>query len=292
MITLNKSSQPAADTVPVRKPYLTIRPSRGWAALDLRELWLFRDLLTTLAIRDVKLRYRQTALGVLWVVLQPLIAAGIFTFVFNRLAKLSSDGVPYFAFAFAGQIAWGVFANTLNKSGASLVQNSALVAKVFFPRLILPLSTVYATLIDFLVGLGMMAVLMAIYGIVPGWGALLLPVWLGLIMLLAVGIGLISAALMVSYRDIAYVMPVFINLLTYASPVGYSIANVPERAQATYLLLNPLASLLSGFRWSLLGQGALPEWGYIAYAAVVAVLVFTGGSFMFKKMERRFADVI
>jgi lipopolysaccharide transport system permease protein len=293
MITLRTSPpQPAADPGAGPRPHLTIRPTRGWSALNLRELWLFRDLLTTLAIRDIKLRYRQTALGVAWVILQPLIAAGIFTFVFDRLAKLPSDGTPYFAFAFAGQIAWGAFANTLGKSSASLVQNAALVSKVFFPRLILPLSTLFATLIDFGVGLAIMAALMLMYGLAPGWGVLLLPVWLALILLLASGVGLAAAALMVRYRDVAYVMPVLVSLLTYASPVGYSISAVPAGALPAYLLLNPLASLLSAFRWSLLGNGALPEWGYILYAAVVAVLFFVGGALMFRKMERTFADVI
>ena len=160
------------------KPYLVIKPRSGWAALDLRELWQYRDLLLTLAIRDVKLRYKQTALGVTWVVLQPLLAAAIFTFVFGKVAKLPSDGLPYFIFAYAGMLGWNAFNSTLTKASACIVSNSQLVSKVYFPRLILPLSTVLSTLLDFLVGLALMVLLSIVYGVNPGVGVLLLPLWL------------------------------------------------------------------------------------------------------------------
>jgi lipopolysaccharide transport system permease protein len=258
-------------------------------------VWQFRDLLTTLAVRDVKLRYRQTALGALWVVLQPLIAAGIFTFVFSRIAGLSSDGVPYFAFAFAGQLAWMAFASTLTKTSASLVGNAQLVSKVFFPRLVLPLSTIFATLVDFCVGMVLMALLMVLFGIVPGWGFLLLPVWLLLIVLLATGIGLFTSALMVSYRDINYILPVMTQFLIYATPVGWGLSEmvtrIPERFHAIYFLLNPLASFIEAFRWSLFGRGYV-SWDYIGYATAVTVFLLVAGAFAFKRMERRFADVI
>lgn len=277
-----------------QQPHLVIRASSGWAALDLKQIWLYRDLLMTLAGRDVKLRYRQTALGVVWVILQPLLAAGIFSFVFGTLAKFPSNGVPYFVFSYAGLLAWNVFSSTLTKASGVLVGNSGLISKVYFPRLVLPLSTVPSTLLDFLVALGMMAVLMVIYRVTPGIGILFLPLWIALILMIAVGIGLYTSALMVSYRDVQYVLPVVTNMLLYVSPVAYSVSyaasKVPENLRFLYLL-NPLAGLLEAFRWSILGRGEM-NWGYVAYSAVFAILVFVGGAFSFKKMERKFADVI
>lgn len=275
---------------PEERPHLTIRPSRGWQALDLKQIWLYRDLLMTLAGRDVKLRYRQTALGAFWVIFQPLMTAGIFSFVFGTVAKLPSDGVPHILFTYAGVLAYNAFSSTLNKTSGVLVGNAGLISKVYFPRLVLPLSTVLSTLIDFGVALGMMAVLMAIYGIAPGVGLLLLPVLLFLILLIAVGIGLWTSALMVSYRDVAYVLPILIQMLLYASPIGYSLSTVPAKYLSLYFL-NPLAGLIEAFRWSILGRGEV-HWGAVAYAAVFAVVSFIFGAFMFKKMERKFADVI
>jgi lipopolysaccharide transport system permease protein len=272
------------------KPYLVIRPRSGWAALDLRELWQYRDLLLTLAIRDVKLRYKQTALGVAWVILQPLLAAAIFTFVFGKVAKLPSDGLPYFIFAYAGMLGWNAFNSTLTKASACIVGNNQLVSKVYFPRLILPLSTVLSTLLDFAVGLALMAVLSVLYHVAPGLGLLLLPVWLALLIMLAVGIGTYSAALMVPYRDLQYVIPVLLQFLLYASPVAYSVAAVPKRLQMVFFF-NPLSSLLEAFRWSLLGRGQL-DWTAVAYAAGATVAVFAFAAFAFRRMERTFADVI
>jgi lipopolysaccharide transport system permease protein len=272
------------------EPHLIIRPASRWAAIDFKELWQFRDLLLTLAGRDVKLRYRQTALGVIWVVLQPLLAAGIFSFVFGKVAKLPADGVPYFLFSYAGLLAWNAFYGTLTKSSGCLVQNAQLVSKVFFPRLVLPLSTVYSALVDFAVALGMMAVLLVMNGIPLHAGVLLLPVWLALILMLALGFGLFCAALMVTYRDVQYVLPVVTQFVMYASPVAYAVSAVPQHLRAVYML-NPLAGLLEAFRWSLLGRGTL-QTGAVVYAALFAVVVFVGGTFAFKRMEGRFADVI
>ncbi|HZO90238.1 MAG TPA: ABC transporter permease [Chthonomonadaceae bacterium] len=269
---------------------LVIRPTSGWQALNLRELWQFRDLLITLAIRDVKLRYRQTALGALWVVLQPLIAAGIFAFVFGRVARMPSDGVPYFLFAYAGLLGWNAFNSTLTKASNCMVQNAQLVSKVYFPRLILPLSTVASTLIDFSVALAMLAVLMGLYGIMPGMGLFLLPICLLLLLLLSLGLGLFAAALMVRYRDVQYVLPVMAQFVMYASPVAYAVSAVPDRLRSLYLI-NPLSGLLEGCRWALLGRGALHP-GYFVYSALTAILVFAWGALAFKKMERQFADVI
>ena len=272
------------------RPHLTLRPKSGWAALIFREVWQFRDLLASLAGRDLKLRYRQTALGVIWVVLQPLIGAGILSFVFGAVAGLPSDGVPRFVFSFAGMLAWNAFNNTLTRSSTSLVGNAHLVSKVYFPRLVLPLSTLISTLVDFTAAMGMMVVLMACYHIAPQAGLLLLPVLLLILLAMALGIGLYAAALMVSYRDVGYILPVLMPFLMWASPVGYSVSNVPLRWRGWYML-NPLAGLLQAFRWSLLGRGEFSAMQLI-YPASISLAVFVAGAFAFRRMERRFADVI
>lgn len=277
---------------PARRTVLKIRPRSGWAALHLGEVWAFRELLLTLAGRDVKIRYKQTALGVIWVVLQPLLAAGIFSFVFGKVAKLSTDGVPYFVFSYCGLLAWNAFSNTLSKASACLIGNSQLISKVYFPRMILPFSTVPSTLIDFAVALAMLAVVMPAYGVTPGWGVVLLPVWLSLILLLAVGFGLITSALSVSYRDVQYILPVLLQFLLYASPIAYAVSQVPVRLRPFYFL-NPLSSLLEAFRWSLLGPlGGTINGPNLAYSTFVCVAVFLLGLVSFSRMERRFADVI
>lgn len=279
----SRASTPAA-------PQVKIRPPGPFSPLALGELWQYRDLFMALAVRDVKLRYKQTALGVIWVILQPLMGAIIFTLVFNKVAKLESGALPYIVFAYAGLLGWNAFNSTLTKASACVVQNSQLVSKVFFPRLILPLSTVLSTLIDFAVGMAVMVILMAWYGVVPGVGILLLPVLLGLLILLAVGLGLYTSALMVQYRDLQYAIPVLMQFLLYASPVGYAVSAVPEKWRSLYFL-NPITGLLETFRWSLLGHGGL-NLGYLGYSAAVVVGLFIFGTFAFKRMERRFADVI
>jgi lipopolysaccharide transport system permease protein len=271
-------------------PHVRIRPPGPFSPLALGELWRYRDLFTALAVRDVKLRYKQTALGVIWVILQPLLGAGIFSFVFGKVAKMPSDGLPYLVFSYTGLLGWQAFNSTLTKTSACVVGNAQLVSKVFFPRLILPLSTVLSTLIDFAVGFAVMAVLMLVYGIVPGPGILLMPVLLLLLLLLAVGLGLYTSALMVEYRDLQYAIPVLLQFLLYASPVAYSVAAVPGNLRPFYML-NPIAGLLEAFRWSLLNRGEL-NWGYLAYSAAVVFATFIFGTFAFKRMERRFADVI
>ena len=270
---------------------LVLRPTSGWSALQLREVWQFRDLLFTLAGRDLKLRYKQTALGAAWVVLQPLAAAGIFNFVFGTVAGMQTS----FIMTFSGVMGWSLFSNTMGKASGCLVGNSHLISKVFFPRLILPLSSIPSTFVDFGVSAVMMIALMIWYHTPVTAGLLLLPVWIALLLMLSMGIGLIAASLMVTYRDVAYVLPVLTQLLMYGSPVGYSAKalsgdQVPVWKQTLYFL-NPLSPLLEGFKWSLVGEGEL-RWGFVGYAAAISVVAMLIGSFSFKRMERRFADVI
>lgn len=282
---------PAAPATGARpKPHLTIRPSKGWVPLNLQEIWQFRDLLGALAGRDLKLRYKQTALGVIWVVLQPLMAAGVFSFVFGTVANLPSDGIPYLVFSYAGLLGWNLFSGVLSKTSGCLVGNSHLISKVFFPRLVLPLSNIGSVLVDFSIAAGLMAVLMLVHGILPGLSLLLLPLWLLLLLTIAMGIGLIASALTVSYRDVQYILPVFTQILLYASPVAYTINAVPESVRWVYLL-NPLTPPLEAIRASILGL-PMPPAGPLALSALLALMLLLAGLYSFKRMEKRFADII
>jgi len=276
------------------KPYLSIVPTSGWAAINLVDVWQFRDLLMSLASRDLKLRYKQTVLGVIWVVLQPLMAAGIFSFVFGKLADFPSDGVPYFLFSYAGLLGWNLFSNTLTKTSTCLLGNSQLISKVFFPRLVLPLSTVPSVMIDFAVAAAMMIVMMFIARRAPGLPILLLPLWMAVLLMLALGIGLCTAALAVSYRDVQYILPVFMQILLYASPIAYGLSRAMTKLSPTLrplYLMNPLAGPLEAFRWSLLNTTPPPS-GSLVYASIMSIAIFLIGAFSFKRMERKFADVI
>jgi lipopolysaccharide transport system permease protein len=280
----------AAFAPPPEGALLVIRPRSGWSALALAEVWQFRDLLFSLASRDLKLRYKQTALGVIWVVLQPLMAAGILTVVFGKIAKLPSDGLPYFVFTFVGQLGWSLFSNTLTKTSGCLVGNSHLISKVYFPRLILPLSSLPSTFVDFGVSAAMLVGLLFVYQIVPSWPLVLLPLWVAILLGISMGIGLISSALTVTYRDVQYILPVFTQLLMYASPVAYGASAVPASIKPFYYL-NPLSPVLEGFRWSLLNSSE-PDWRYVGYSAAIAAVLLVAGAFAFKRMERRFADIV
>jgi lipopolysaccharide transport system permease protein len=281
----------------LRKPEVSIRSEKGWTGLGLAQLWQYRELLWTFGGRDVKLRYRQTALGVLWVVLQPLLAAGIFAVIFGKIARLSSENYPYFLYAYAGLLGWNLFSGTLLKASNSLLANSGLVSKVYFPRLLLPLSTTLSTLIDFGVALVMMAGLMILYRVVPGTALLWMPLWVLMLLMIAVGVGFFTAALTVSYRDVNYILPVLVNLLLYASPVAYSLTEAVSRLSEggrrldMFFALNPLSGLLEAMRWSLLNTTP-PSPGYLAYSFVFSIVSLLGGAFVFKRMERKFADVI
>lgn len=278
-------------TDPEPNQHLVIERSSGWAALRLEEVWQFRDLLTTLAQRDLKLRYRQTALGVGWVVLQPLLAAGVFSFVFGKVAGMKAPGeVPYFLFSFVGLLGWNLFSGTLTRSSLSLLGYGALLSKVFFPRLVLPLSTVISALVDFASAVLMLVVLMVVYRQPPLWQLALMPVWLGLLIAAALGIGLLASSLSVAYRDVQFILPVFMQILLYGSPVAYAVGSVPEQWRF-WFYANPLVAPLEAFRWSILGTGEPPGWP-IVYSTVVATVLLVFGAFSFKRMERRFADVI
>jgi len=267
-----------------------IRPVGDRTFPDFAELWRFRDLCVALGRRDVTLRYRQTLLGVIWVVLQPLIAGGLFSVVFGKVAKLPSEGRPYFVFAFAGFIAWSAFQSTLTRASSSLLAQSNLVSKVYFPRLVLPVSSLFSSVVDFAVGLASLAVLLVLIGLAPGLPVLTLPFWILLLHAMGLGLGALAAALSVRFRDLQHALPVLVQLLLYASPVAYAISAVPERLRP-YFLLNPMSGVLDGFRWSVLGTSP-PAAAAVALSVTGALVALVVGSAVFARFERRLADVI
>lgn len=269
---------------------IVITPPGRLALPAARELWEAREVLYRFAQRDVLLRYRQTVVGVAWVIIQPLAAAGIFAIVFGQVADLPSGGVPYFLFAFMGMLAWNLFSGVVGRASPSLVSNQALVSKVFFPRMLVPMASALAVILDFFVALVLGAVLLVVYGVNPGWGVLLLPVWAFLLVLLASGVALAASAVMVRYRDVAYVLPWVMQVLLYASPVAYALEAVPDNLLWIFTA-NPLTWFLECFRFSLLGLPAPPVWQMFG-AAVAAVVVFFAGVLVFQRFEREFADVI
>lgn len=267
-----------------------IEATRGWRALDLRELWAYRELVYFLAWRDVKVRYKQTALGVSWVVLQPLVAVAIFSVVFGRLAQLPSDGVPYPLFVFAGLVPWLYFANATSTAGGSLVANTNLVSKVYFPRLVVPLAGVFAGLVDLGIGLVLELVLLLATGVPPGPRLLIVPVLVVLMVLAALSVGIWLSALDVQYRDVRYAIPFLIQLWLFATPVVYSMSGFPERWRAI-LGLNPMAGIIESFRWALLGTSNLPL-DLLGVGFIVVLALLGSGLLYFRRMERTFADII
>ena len=255
-----------------------------------REVWDAREVALRFGQRDVILRYRQTAVGVIWVLLQPLVSAGIFSIIFGQVASLPSDGVPYFLFSYSGLLAWNLFSGLVGRSSGSLVANQALVAKVFFPRMLVPISTVMSVLLDFAVAFVLGVVMIFVYGVNPGWGVMLVPVWALLLAMLGLGIGLASAAWMVKYRDIAYVVPWLLQVGLFATPVAYSINAVPAGFR-WLVYANPIAWLVELFRSSMLGTVATQVWMAPA-AAVVSVAVLFTGIVAFQSHDREFADLI
>ena len=286
-VAIGEASGCQPTTIPV--PHSIIRPRSGFSTLDMHELWRYRELLFIFGLRDLKLRYRQTFLGVMWVILQPLLAAGIFGFVFGTVAKLPSAGLPYFLFAYAGLLGWNAFQSTLMKASACVVQSANLISKVYFPRMILPISTGLSTVIDFAVALALLACLLPFW-VTFGPRLLLVPVWLGMIYLMSLGLGLFVAAVMVRYRDVQYVLPVVVQLGMFATPVAYGVSAIPEKYRF-FVYWNPLSAMIEGLRGSLLGTQQ-PSWQWIVYSGICAVLIFLGGTFSFRRMERDFADVI
>lgn len=268
-------------------PSIVIEPRGG--AIEWLELWRFRDLFVILAERDIRLRYRQTALGVVWVVLQPLAAALIFAAVFGLFAKLPSNGTPYILFVFAAMLPWNLFSGGVQRAGTSLVGNAGLVSKIYFPRPIIPLASVSAVVLDFMVACIVMVALMLLYGTPIPSSIAVLPLLVVITLFVTVGMSLFLSALSVYYRDFAYALPFILQMWMYASPVVYSSSLVPERWHLLYGL-NPLVGVIDGFRWAFFG--AAPPTTELLESLVIGSLMLLVGAIVFKRVERTFADVI
>ena len=271
-------------------PTFHIRPPSSWTAIGFRELWDYRELLYFLIWRDVKVRYKQTALGAAWAVIQPFFMMVVFSLFFGRLAGIPSDGIPYPIFTFCALLPWQLFSHALTESSNSLVANERLITKVYFPRLVVPIAAVLGGLVDFAVAFVILAIMMRYYGIVPGWAIVTLPGFILLAVLTALAVGLWLSALNVQYRDVRYTINFLIQFWLFATPVAYPSSLVPERWRALYGL-NPMAGVVEGFRWALLGKQNAP--GALLWVSVaVVVLLLIGGLYYFRRMEQQFADVV
>lgn len=267
-----------------------IRPSRGWVSLQLRELWEYRELLFFLIWRDVKVRYKQTALGIAWVVLQPLLMTVLFSLIFGRLARMPSENLPYAVFTLAGLVPWNYFSGALARGGTSLVSNAQVISKVYFPRLIIPAAGVLGGLPDFAVGFGVLIGVMLFYGIVPTLTVLWLPFFLLIAIATVLGVSLWFSALHVQYRDVNHLIPFIAQFWMFATPVVYPASLIPGRWRILYAL-NPMVGVVEGFRWALFGTGKAPELT-LGVSIATVVVVFVTGLFVFRRMEKTFADIV
>jgi lipopolysaccharide transport system permease protein len=271
-------------------PVTRISSSTSWLALGLGELWDHRELLYFFVWRDVKVRYKQTAIGAAWAIIQPILTMVTFTILFDKFAKMPSDGLPYPIFSYAALLPWNYFAKSLNGSIGSVVAGAHLITKVYFPRLLLPISATVSGLIDFGISFIFLLVMMAWYGIMPTWGVLLLPCFILLTMLTALSVGLWLAVINVRFRDVGQATSFLIQIWLFASPVAYPVSVVPEKWRALYSL-NPMAGVIEGFRWALLGK-QMPDIVSIITSVAVVLVLLVGGIIFFKRMENTFADIV
>ncbi|HUV16732.1 MAG TPA: ABC transporter permease [Pelolinea sp.] len=267
-----------------------IKPSIGWSALNLRDLWLYRELILFMTWRDLKVRYKQTLLGAGWAVLQPFLTMVVFSIFFGNLANVPSDGVPYPIFSYTALIPWTLFSKALQDASRSLVASSHMITKVYFPRMILPLASVLAGVVDFLIAFVVLIGMMVYFGIYPTANIWTLPIFLLLALITAIGVGLWLSALNVLYRDIGYVLPFLTQFWMFLTPIAYPSSMVPEKFQALYSL-NPMTGVVEGFRWALIGTGQAPGIMTLV-SSLVAIVLLISGMFYFRRMERLFADMV
>jgi lipopolysaccharide transport system permease protein len=271
-------------------PVLRIQPSKGWVPLKLRDLWEYRELLYFLVWRDIKVRYKQTALGATWAVIQPFLTMVVFSVFFGYLAKVPSDHIPYPLFSFAALVPWTFFVSGLTQSSNSLVGSGTLISKVYFPRLIIPLASVFSGIVDFLVAFILLLGIMAYYGFAPTINVLWLPLFLLLALITSLGVGLWFSALNVNYRDVRYIVPFITQFWLLATPIAYPSSLLHEPWRTIYGL-NPMAGVVEGFRWALLGTNTAPG-PIIAVSASAALVILVTGAFYFRRMEKTFADIV
>jgi lipopolysaccharide transport system permease protein len=278
---------PAEETMH-ETPVYEIHPPAGWRFLDLKELWAYRELVYFLTWRDIKVRYKQTAIGVAWAVLQPLAMMAVFTVLFGRLARMPSEGIPYPLFVFTALLPWQLFSRTISESTNSLVTDQRLITRVYFPRIIVPLATTVAAIADFTISAGLLLALMFFYGVTPGAAVIWLPAFVLLLVITALGVGFWLSALNVEYRDVMYTIPFINQIWFFLTPIVYPSSLVPDPWQVSYGL-NPMAGVVEGFRWALLGAGKGPS-PMLAVSTVIALLLLVSGIVWFHRREESFVD--
>lgn len=288
----------AASSTEASEMVVLLRPSRGWAALNLRELWRFRELVYFLTWRDILVRFKQTVFGASWAVIQPLFTMVVFTFFFGKLAKVPTDGIPYPIFSFTALLPWGLFSKALGDAGRSLVQQRSMITKVYFPRLAIPIASVLGGVVDFVISFVVLVIMILVYNNLPGdpyrisltTNIVFLPFFFVLCVLTALGAGLWLSSLNVIYRDINHMIPFLTQILLFITPIAYSAQMIPEKWQYIYAL-NPMVGVVEGFRWALLGSGE-PPGAMLLISVAVSLIVLVGGLFYFRRMERTFADMV
>lgn len=273
-----------------RSSYVEIKPRKGWGDLGFVEIWEFRELLYFLIWREVKGRYRQMALGPTWIILKPFVTMVVLSLVFGKLAKLPSDGVPYPLFSYSALLPWTLFTVSLSKSASSLVSNMGIISKVYFPRIVVPISTACAGLVDFFMSFLILIGMMVYFGYLPDFKLLILPMYLALAVLTAMGVGLWLATLAVKFRDVAYAVEHLLQVAMYLTPVVYPASMVPEAWRGLYML-NPMAQVVEGFRWALVGAGQAPDLNTLIVWGIVLVLLFSGAH-LFRRTERTVVDLM
>ena len=271
-------------------PTLHIAPSKGWVPLKLDDLWEYRELLYFLVWRDIKVRYKQTALGATWAIIQPFFTMVVFSVFFGYLAKVPSDGIPYPIFSFAALVPWTFFVSGLSQSSNSLVGSGTLITKVYFPRLIIPLASVFSGIVDFVLAFVVLLGMMLYYGLAPTINVLWLPLFLLLALITSLGVGLWLSALNVEYRDVRYIVPFITQFWMLATPIGYP-SSLLQQPWRTIYGLNPMVGVVEGFRWALLGTNTAPG-PIIAVSSAAALLILVTGAFYFRRMEKTFADIV
>ncbi len=271
-------------------PQRVIQPTKGWAALELTDVWDYRELLYFFTWRDIKVRYKQTVLGAAWAIIQPLATMVVFSVFFGKLAGIPSDGVPYPIFSFTALVPWNFFAAGLQQSAACLIGHSNLVKKVYFPRMVLPISKIISGAVDFAIAFVVLIIMAAAFGILPSLTWVALPALIVLIGITSLGAGLWLSALNVQFRDIRYILPFLIQLWMFATPIAYPASLVPDKWRMAYAL-NPMVSVIEGFRWVILGTGTM-SWNEIAISTIAALILLVSGAFYFRRTEKAFADVL
>ena len=271
-------------------PIVYIKPSKGWVSLGLDELWAYRELLYFFVWRDIKVRYKQTVLGASWAIIQPFFTMIVFSIFFGRLAKVPSDGLPYPIFSYAALVPWSFFANGVSQASNTLVVNANMVKKIYFPRLTMPIATVLAGTVDFVLAFLVLLIMLVVYGITPTINVLWLPLFLLLALITALGVSLWFTAMNVQFRDVRYVVPFVIQFWLFVTPIAYSSSLLSEPWRTIYGI-NPMAGVVEGFRWALLGTETAPG-AITIVSAVVSIIILISGAFYFRRMEKTFADVV